>query len=186
MNTHINTFLQNWKIIWTHSFSFLLSSSTFSPLKIRLNVLHTYFLDRESKLGKKEKSIYKITSYTLFMSHQLMCLTPPSRCCFSSIYLQMAFLRSRTVADCTTTIAVKRFAPVRINKCIEIKTHSKKTHAWLLHQPYKHEQSWPDHIPKPPESSPHPTWPEDQKRFGILDLMNYYSQTCNLFSILFY
>ncbi len=107
--------------MWTHSFSFLLSSSIFSPLKIRLNVLHTYFLDRENKLGKKEKSISKITSYTFFMSHQLMCLTPPSRCCFSSIYLQMAFLRSRTVADCTTTIAVKRFAPVRINKCIEIK-----------------------------------------------------------------
>lgn len=37
--------------------------------------------------------------------YQLMCLTPPSRCCFSSMNLRTAFFRSSTVAFCTTTMA---------------------------------------------------------------------------------
>lgn len=37
--------------------------------------------------------------------HQLMSFTPPSRCCFSSMNLRMAFFRSRIVAFCTTTMA---------------------------------------------------------------------------------
>lgn len=38
-------------------------------------------------------------------AHQLMCWTPPSRSCLSCTCLWMAFLRSRTVAFCTTTTA---------------------------------------------------------------------------------
>lgn len=37
--------------------------------------------------------------------YQLTCFTPPSRCCFNSTNLRMAFFRSRTVAFCTTTMA---------------------------------------------------------------------------------
>lgn len=44
----------------------------------------------------------------LALTHQLMCWTPPSRSCLSCTKRWMAFFRSKTLAFCTTTTAVRR------------------------------------------------------------------------------
>lgn len=118
--------------------------------------------------------------------YQPMCFTPPSRCCFSSINLRIAFFRSRTVAFCTTTIAMRKksslyvldfsdfFKSEEYKRLCEFKKHVNRkqgrfsTYASLHRLLSRLLQSSPGRTPKQSESWPPPESPEDRYFFIFL------------------
>lgn len=96
--------------------------------------------------------------------YQLTCFTPPSRCCFSSMNLAMAFFRSRTVAFCTTTMALGGAIGGNLSITLAKLQRAKhpNTYALLHHQPSALWRSWPGRTPKRSENSPPPGSPDSE------------------------